>query len=200
MSGSLPTLKVMLLGCGMLLCTPALSTEQSIAGVGIAEQSLLAGTRLVLNGAGVRRFLGLKVYVAALYLPEPKYRAEDVLKDNLPRRLQMTLLREVTSEQNLQAIMTGLIENNSAAELQAIDREIAHCQAMLRRFERLPAGTVIWLDYLPGSGTRIVIGNQLQGDISGEAFNRALLKIWLGETPTQGTLKRALLGAAQAAL
>ncbi|MBK6742340.1 MAG: chalcone isomerase family protein [Hydrogenophilales bacterium] len=32
------------------------------------------------------------------------------------------------------------------------------------------------------------------GTIPGEHFNRALLKIWLGEAPTQISLKRALLG------
>lgn len=190
----------LILGGGMLLGAAAMAAERYIAGIGIAEQSVVAGTKLSLNGAGLRRYFGLKVYVAALYLPEPRRTAAAILETEQPRRLQLTLLREISAEQNLDAIMAGLVDNNSAAELQALQAEIGTCQAMLRGLDQLPAGSLILLDYQPASGTRIVVGDRLLGLIPGERFNRALLRIWLGEVPIQASLKRALLGAGEAAL
>jgi hypothetical protein len=108
--------------------------------------------------------------------------------------LQLTWLREVSAEQNIDALMAGLNGNHSAAEMQALGPDIALCLDLLRRLKAIPAGMVMRLDYLPGIGTRVSLGTRILGSIPGERFNRALLKIWLGDTPTQVSLKRALLG------
>ena len=57
-----------------------------------------------------------------------------------------------------------------------------------------PKGSVIQLDYLPGTGTQVWLNHRLAGSFAGEVFNRALLKIWLGDHPVQQSLKAALLG------
>lgn len=168
--------------------------EAFVAGVGIPEQTLLAGERLILNGAGLRRFLGLQVYVAALYLPETQRSAEDVLAREVPKRLQLTWLRDVSAERNIDALMAGFRANHSAAEMRALSAEIAQCIDLLRALNQVKAGAVINLDYRPGLGTQLSTASHILGTIPGEHFNRALLKIWLGEAPTQISLKRALLG------
>jgi hypothetical protein len=53
---------------------------------------------------------------------------------------------------------------------------------------------VILIDYLPGSGTRITVNGAAKGTIAGEDFNRALLRIWLGDNPADSDLKKGLLG------
>ena len=53
---------------------------------------------------------------------------------------------------------------------------------------------MILLDYLPGAGTRVTINQDNKGTIPGDDFNRALLRIWLGEKPADGSLKKAMLG------
>lgn len=168
--------------------------EALVAGVSIPEQSLLAGERLVLNGAGLREFLGLRVYVAALYLPTTQRSAEDVLARDAPRRLQLTWLRDVSAEHSAEALMAGFRANHTAAEMRALNAEITQCLDLLRALDPVKAGVVITLDYRPGFGTQLSIANQILGTIPGEKFNRALLKVWLGEAPTQISLKRALLG------
>ncbi len=55
-------------------------------------------------------------------------------------------------------------------------------------------GDLIHLDYLPVAGTRIVINGDTKGAIAGEEFFRALLKVWLGDKPIDGDLKKSLLG------
>jgi hypothetical protein len=55
-------------------------------------------------------------------------------------------------------------------------------------------GDVILLDYVPGSGTRVVVNGEAKGTVAGEEFNRALLRIWLGDQPADASLKKAMLG------
>ena len=72
--------------------------------------------------------------------------------------------------------------------------------ALIQQVHEVPAGTAIRLDYLPGRGTHVRIGQRDLGVIPGERFNRALLKIWLGDNPIQLSLKKALLGQDSPAL
>lgn len=50
------------------------------------------------------------------------------------------------------------------------------------------------LDFLPGTGTRVVVNREAKGTIPGDEFSRALLRIWLGESPADASLKKAMLG------
>ena len=61
-------------------------------------------------------------------------------------------------------------------------------------------GGVILIDYLPGIGTRITINGVARATIPGEDFNRAMLRIWLGDRPVDGRLKRMLLGGEDSVL
>ena len=59
--------------------------------------------------------------------------------------------------------------------------------------KQVKEGDVVALDYADGI-TRILHGSEVKGTISGEAFSRALGRIWLGERAVQAGLKKALLG------
>jgi len=67
---------------------------------------------------------------------------------------------------------------------------------------RISDGDVILIDYLPGSvpgsGTRVTINGVVKATIAGEDFNRALLRIWLGDKPADSDLKKGMLGQNQA--
>lgn len=184
-----------LLALSLLMSTPAPAQSLRLEGVEIPEQASMAGQKLVLNGSGVRKLFGFRVYVAALYLPNPLRNASQVLERDLPRRLQITLLRDTTTEQNLDALKDGLIDNNSEAEMEALRPEVNRFFASIQQVQEVPAGTVILIDYLPGKGTLTRIGRQELGLIPGARFNRALMKIWLGDKPIQTSLKQALLSS-----
>ncbi|MEQ1914804.1 MAG: chalcone isomerase family protein, partial [Sideroxydans sp.] len=55
-------------------------------------------------------------------------------------------------------------------------------------------GDLITLDYQPSNGTTVSVNGVARGTIAGAAFNRALLKVWLGTKPVQDDLKKGLLG------
>lgn len=173
---------------------PAAAQDIAVDGVPLADRVTLSGHRLVLNGAGLRTIWGFHIYVAALYLPEKSRDPADVLSHDVPRRLQITLRRDATTEQNLDALKGGLIANNSSADLAAIDADVVHFLGLLRQMHEIPEGTVIRLDYQPGQGTQVRLGEKTLGTVPGERFNLAVLRIWLGEDPIQRSLKKALLG------
>lgn len=165
-----------------------------VAGVRVSGHISLAGQNLVLNGAGLRRILFLKVYVAALYLPERQHDTRSILDRDIPRSLRVTLLRDLNTEQNIAALKGGLVDNNSPGELDAVQQEVAQFLAFLKGVQEVPAGTVIHLDYVPGEGTRVRVNDRSLGTVLGQAFNRALLRVWLGDEPVQASLKQDLLG------
>jgi len=165
-----------------------------VAGIPLPDALPAPGMRLALNGAGVRHYYGFRVYVAALYLPAATRHAERVLASDTPRRLRLTLLRDLSTQRHADALLDGMRDNHSAEEMSALKPELERCLAMLRDLRDIAAGAVIDFDYQPGSGTAIILDGRLLGHIAGERFNRALLRIWLGDAPIEAALKRALLG------
>lgn len=149
---------------------------------------------LVLNGAGIRNYLLFDIYQVALYLPQRQRDVRQVLNDALPRRVRITLLRDISAERDVEFLMSGLEDNNSAEELAAIQAPVEQFLNLIRRMGKVTKGHVVQLDYQPAIGTRVWLGRRLLGVVPGAAFNRSLLKIWLGENPIAEDLKRALLG------
>ncbi|WP_165873412.1 chalcone isomerase family protein [Parasulfuritortus cantonensis] len=184
----------LLAGACLVFAAPAAAQDASVAGLNVPERADLAGHDLLLNGAGLRSILGFRIYVAALYLPDRAASAGAVLGRDTPRRLDITLLRDVGTERNLAALKDGLVANNSEADMAAIEGDLEHFFALLRQARELPAGTRIRFDYLPGEGTRVWVGEREFGRIPGARFELAILRIWLGDEPIQVSLKKALLG------
>lgn len=187
-------LAVLVIPLLQFLALGALAQDRVVGQTHLPDSVLLDGQTLHLNGAGLRTLLGFRVYVAGLYLPRSMQHPNQVLQESTLRRLQIILLRDAATEHNLDALKGGLIDNNTPAELDAIKAEIDQFLALLRQVREVHKGTVIQIDYLPGRGTRLIVDQQELGTVPGERFNRALLKIWLGEDPIQLGLKRALLG------
>jgi len=158
---------------------PVLAKEKDriMAKVHAPASSQVGNAPLMLNGAGMRRMMGFKVYVAALYVPKPVRDAQQLLAQDGPRRLQITLLRDTTTEDNLDALKEGLTDNNPPAELDALKTEVDQFFTFIQQVHDVPAGTVILLDYMPESGTLLNIGGKKLGTIPGKRFNRALMKI-----------------------
>ena len=173
------------------------SGAAELAGVKIDDKVKLSasGPELVLNGMGLRTRYKFKVYVAALYLPEKKPSAAEVIALKGPKRIQLWLMRDVEADQMSTALIEGLNANLSSAELEKSKAQIQQLNATLVALRELKEGDVMTFDLLPGAGTRISVNGKLLGTpIAGDDFHVALLKIWLGDNPVQADLKKGLLG------
>lgn len=176
----------------LLLAVGGLAQAAEVGGVRVDDKATVGGQDLVLNGAGVRSKAIFKVYVASLYLPAKADDLNAVLAKS-PRRIRMDILRNLTADQMVDALVEGLNDNNSSAELAAVKNETADLVATMKSFRELKEKDVVTLDFVDGF-TRIALNGAERGAIKGEAFNKALTRIWLGDKPAQSDLKRALLG------
>jgi hypothetical protein len=179
---------------GLLLVAPA-ALAAEVAGVQVPDRIDLAGTPLVLNGAGIRTRIVFKVYVGALYLAEKKTDAAGVLAAKGAKRVSMALLRDLRAEQLVDALDEGIRANHGDAEVAALKPRMDALAGIMRAIGAAPEKTLVTLDYVPGSGTRVTVNGAPRGEsIPGEDFYAALLKIWLGDKPADGSLKKAMLG------
>ena len=175
----------------------ALNTAQAaeVAGVKFDDKTTLGNSELVANGAGLRKKAFFKVYAMALYLPEKQGEAEGALAARGAKRISISLLRDLSAQQFVEALQEGVASNHSESEMTALkDRLKQFSDAMLTVGEA-KTGTTVFIDWNPESGTRLTVNGQAKGrDIAGDDFYRALLKIWIGKQPVQDNLKAALLG------
>jgi long-chain acyl-CoA synthetase len=166
-----------------------------IDGVKIPDRVTLGKADLVLNGAGVRTRAFFRVYVGALYLPQKTNSAQAALAGSGARRIAMHMLRDLTAEQLFSALSDGLKANHAPEELARLDPQVGQLETIFSAVKAAKTGDVILLDYVPGTGTSVSVNADGKGVIPGEDFNRALLRIWLGESPADSALKKAMLGS-----
>ena len=179
----------------LLLSAAAFAAE--VEGVKLPESIQLAsdGPELLLNGAGVRvRLVFFKIYVAALYLPARIADAEAILRDSRPSRLYIQMLRNIETEQLASLMNDALRETLTAEERMPLEPRLAQFNAIFGTLPEVKEGMQLTIDYLPQPGTVIRVNGEEKGRIPGADFNRALLRIWIGERPRDPELKRAMLG------
>ena len=155
----------------------------------------VGGQTLQLNGAGVRTRAFFDVYAAGLYVPQKSSSPAALLAQTGPRRVAMTMLRDVDAETFSEAVTNGLKANNSAPQLAAVAAQIEMLQANLKAIGEAREGDVIHFEFTPEAGTRILVNGQQKGSaIPGAEFFTAVLRAWLGEHPADPALKQGLLG------
>lgn len=179
---------VLALALGLITTLPALAKE--VAGVSLPETATVDGKTLRLNGMGLRKKVVFKVYVAGLYLETPSKDAASVISSDQVKRMQLSVLRSLSSRQVSEAIEEGF-EKNSKASMAALKARLDKLATMIPNVEK---GDQILLTYVPGKGTVVSAKNVEKGVIEGKDFADALFSVWLGSNPVQEDLKAALLG------
>jgi hypothetical protein len=178
-----------------VFASAALAAE--VAGVKLDDKVKIApnGPELVLNGAGVRTRVIVKVYVGALYLTEKKTTAADVIALGGAKRVRLEMLRDLTAQQLTDALNEGFAANNPQTDQERYKGQLAELLALMNSLGQAKKGEVIALDFVPDSGTLVLVNDAVKGKpIPDAGFYRALLKIWLGDRPVDADLKKGLLG------
>ena len=187
-------IRTLLLCCVLLTALPAGARE--IAGVDVAE-SLKSdgGTTLHLNGAGVRSKFIFDIYIAQLYMEHPANSTEGILGAEGQKRIVMHFLySKVEKEKLIDGWNEGFEENSTADELALLKERITRFNSL---FVDVKKNDAIVLDFIPTTGTRVVIAGEEKGSVEGKDFNDALLKIWLGKKPVTSALRKELLNYKQ---
>lgn len=175
-----------------LLASPGLHAAE-VAGVKIDERAHVGNSELVLNGAGLRSKLFIKLYVGALYVPQKSSAANTLIEAATPRRMSLRMLRDIGADSLLSALEDGLANNNASAELEAVKPQAEQFAGLMRGLGKVREGDSVALDF-SGEGVALSLNGEPRGKVAGGTFAKALLKVWLGDKPVDAGLKKALLG------
>lgn len=168
-----------------------------VSGVKFEDSIQLANQSLSLNGAGVRTFVIVDVYVAGLYVPKKDTSVQTLLSQPGAKSVQVSLLRNLSGEEFANAMIKGFKANNTDADVAKYQPQLDEIKNLMLSIGEAAKGSKIQINFIPGTGTRVIFNGQQKGpDIGSEDFFQALLKIWLGEHPVDSGLKKALVGKA----
>lgn len=166
-----------------------------VGGAKIEDAVDLQGSKLQLNGAGVRYRAVFKVYAAGLYLGKKAGTPEEVFAAPGPKRMSITLLREVDANDLGKAFTKGFEENSPKADMSKLIPGLIKMGQIFSDQKKMVAGENFTIDWIPGTGTIISVKGKQQGEPFKEPeFYVALMRIWLGPNPADAKLKDALLG------
>ena len=173
----------------LFLALPA--AAGTLAGVTLPDKADVDGKSLVLNGMGLRKKFVIKVYVGGLYLAQKEKSAAKVLGSDVPRRMVLHFIYDVSKDQMCEAWQEGLEANTPNASAEVKKNFGTLCNWM----DGVGEGQKLVLTYVPGEGTRVEVGGKAKGTLPGKATADAILSTWIGQDPAPGAdFKKAVLG------
>lgn len=179
----------------LLLAASGWTATVDVAGVKLEDSIDLQGSKLLLNGAGLRTKLVFKVYVAGLYLNKKAATPEEVLAATGPKRMSLTMLRDIDAGELGKLFTKGVEDNTSKAEIGRLIPGLVRMGQLFADQKSLKSGDNVLIDWVPGTGTILTINGKLQPEPFKEPeFFNALMRIWVGDKPADSKLKDALLG------
>ena len=182
---------------GGLISASILAAPMDVSGIKLADPVEVAGSRLQLNGAGIRYKAVFKVYVAALYLDKKADTPEEAYRVPGAKRISITLLRDIDSNELGRSFTKAFEENTPKNEMARLIPGLMRMGQVFADQKKMAATDGLTIDWIPGTGTVITVKGKAQGEPIKEAeFYNAMLRIWIGQNPADWKLKEALLGKA----
>jgi Chalcone isomerase-like len=189
--------KLLTLTAGLLLATASMANSVDVSGVKFDETIDVAGSKLALNGAGVRFKAVFKVYAAGLYLGKKVTTPADVVATPGNKRITVTMLRDIDATELGKLFSRGIEDNMQKGEFSKLIPSILRMSQIFSDYKTLKTGDVFTIDWIAGTGTVMSIKGKPYGEPFKEPeFFAALTRIWLGPNPADWRLKDALLGKA----
>jgi hypothetical protein len=180
---------------GMMATLESMAAVVDIAGVKFEDSLDQRGSKLALNGAGIRYKAIFKVYSAGLYLPKKTTSTDEALSMAGAKRISITMLRDIDSNE-LGKLFTRSVEDNAPkTEMSKLIPGLIRMGQIFSDQKKLVSGDTIIIEWIPGTGAVLTVKGKSQGEPFKEPeFFTALLRIWLGPVPADDKLKEALLG------
>lgn len=169
--------------------------QVTLAGVRYDEAVDFKGSKLQLNGAGIRYKGPFKVYAAGLYLQKKAGTPEDILAMPGAKRMVVVMLRDIDASEMGKLFVRGVEDNMDKGAMVKLIPGLMRMSQIFSDNKNLKAGEQFTLDWVPGVGTVVSVRGVQQGEAFKEPeFFNALLRIWLGPVPADWKLKESLLG------
>jgi hypothetical protein len=179
-----------------LFIAPVAQAAVELSGVKVEDTATVAGTKLQLNGAGIRYKGPFKVYVGDLYTTKKVSSLEELTAAPGPKRLTMTFLREIEAGPFGKLLTRGVEDNVPKGEMSKLVPGLIRMSDIFTVNKILVPGETVVIDWIPGTGMVITAKGKVQGEPFKEPeFYKAIMSIWFGPVPADFKLKEALLGS-----
>jgi hypothetical protein len=176
----------------LLTAFPAGARE--VAGLDVPETATVAGRQVRLNGAGVRSKFFVRVYVGALYLESSSSDPAIILSADAPWKITLHFIRDVDHEQVLDSFREAFEANSPPHELPGLQAGLVKLHDEVMSELTVRSGQQLAIAYVPGLGSTLTVPGGATSRVEGKRFGDALLRTWIGDHPSDGPLKEALLG------
>jgi hypothetical protein len=161
-------------------------------GVTMPDLRVMDGTRMNLNGLGLRTYsvLGIHIYVAGLYLERRSDNPDNILRSSERKLLDIRFLRDVDAADARKAWQDGF-ENNCRPP--ACYLNPSDVQRFLVAVPPIHSGDETVL-FFTSKGVEVTFNGRPMGNITDRNFAETMLATFIGPAPPTQHLKRALLG------
>lgn len=159
-----------------------------------AGEKNIDGYMLTLRGTGILRYMVfIKAYEGAFYLQAGKT-ADQATNDQAARCLVLHYFQPIKAGDFAEATTEMIKKNVSPDRFAALLPKIEKFNAFYRD---VTPGDRYTAAYIPESGTRLWLNDDLLGLVEGAKFASAFFAIWIGENPIDRKFRDQMLGKRQ---
>ncbi|RJP57597.1 MAG: chalcone isomerase [Deltaproteobacteria bacterium] len=163
-----------------------------IDGIKIPDSLMAGKTNLILNGAGVRTKLLIKLYISGLYLMQKNHDPKKIIEADEPMAIRLHIISSmITGKKMGEATKEGFFRV-TRGNIEPIKPEIEKLISVFK--DRINENDIYDFIYKPGMGVEVYKNHKKHSLINGLPFKKALFGIWLCDNPAQKSLKREMLG------
>ena len=175
----------------LVLVSVSVAHAADLDGVAMPDTRVADGKQMWLNGIGLRTFsvLGIRIYVAGLYLERRSGDSDAILQSTERKLLDIRFLRDVGAEDARQAWRDGF-DQNCRAPCYLDPRDVQQFLAAVPSMRKGDATTLLFTS----NGVQVTVNGRPMGDIVNPHFAKTMLATFIGAEPPTPRLKRELLG------
>ena len=175
-----------------ILMMATLGNAEEIGGINMPATLSIGETKLILNGAGVRKKFFIGVYVGGLYLKERSHDPKAIIDADEPMAIRLHILSSMLTSKKMEKATRKGFEKATGGNIEPIKVQIDEfCTVFKKEIKEDDSYDLI---YVPGKGVEVYINGEYTSVTEGLAFKKALFGIYLSDKPAQKSLKKAMLG------
>ena len=183
-------MRLFLLAIGFLLLSSGSLFAKTVYDINLPDTVTVSGEKLQLNGYGLRKKFFFKIYLGSLYTRENATTTEQVLAMPGNKLIRMDFLyKKVEREKITQAFAEGFAKNSP----QLIGNP--ELEEFLNLFNAdFFAGDQVDLELAADGTVRVRQNSEVLGSLPSTHLTKAILLIYLGNSPADTSLKKGMLG------
>lgn len=164
------------------------NAQTRVGDASLPNEVSVDGSKMKLNGAGMREKFWIDLYAGGLYLGEKSNNAASVIKSEKAMMIKLHIVSGLVTQGKMIDAVTEGFENSTTgfATQQQIDKFIGFFN------EEIVKDNVFDI-YAKDGVVKAFKGGKLLGVVEGQDFKEALFGIWLSDKPADKKLKKAML-------